>query len=51
MQSRNNDQTWKTGMDNEEHKVTKIIHTKQQQQMNNSDSTKNWVHGPGAPIG
>ena len=38
MQSRDKDQTWKTDTQNNEHKATKIIHTKQQKQMSNSDS-------------
>ena len=50
MQSSDKDQTWKIYIHNKEHKVTKTIHTKQQKQMGNSD-TKNWEHGPGAPVG
>ena len=51
MQSWDIDKTWKTNIHNKEYKVTKMIHTKQQKQINNSDSTKNWKHGPGAPVG
>ena len=31
--------------------ITKIIRTKKQKSMSNSDSTKNWEHRPGVPIG
>ena len=34
----------------QKHEVTKFIHTKQQKQMSNSDTIKNWEHGPGAPV-
>ena len=44
-------QTWKTDQHNKEHKVTKIIRTNKQKLMRNSDSTKNWEHIPGAPVG
>ena len=40
-----------TDTHNKEHKVIKIIHTNQQKQLSNSDSTINWEHGPGAPVG
>ena len=51
MQSRDKDQTWKTGTRNIEHKITKIMHTEWQKQMSNSDSTKSWEHGLGSPVG
>ena len=44
------DQTWKTGTHNKEHKITKMIHSKQQKQMTNSDSTKTLEHRPGALV-
>ena len=34
-----------------ERNVTKIIRIKQQKLMSNSDSVKNWEHGPGALVG
>ena len=49
--SRDKDQKRKTDMHNKEHKVTKIIYTKQQKQTSNSDSTKTLEHGQGAPVG
>ena len=36
---------------NKEHKITEIIRTIQQEKISNSDSTKNWEHGAGAPVG
>ena len=51
MQSSDKEQKWKTDIDNKEHKIIKIIHTKQLKQMSNSDSTKNWEHRQEAPVG
>ena len=36
---------------NKEHKLAKIKYAKLQKYMSNSDSTKNWEHGPVAPVG
>ena len=50
MQSRDKDQTRKTDTHNKEYEATKIIHTNQQKQISNSNSTKNLEHGPGVPV-
>ena len=38
MQFMDKDQTWETDIHNKEHEITKIIHTKQQNQMSNLES-------------
>ena len=50
IKSKNKDHTGKSDAHNKEHKITKITRTKKQMQMSNSDSTKNWENGPGAPV-
>ena len=50
MQSKDKDQTWKTDIYSKEHKVIKIIHTKQQKQISNSDFPKNLIATQGALV-
>ena len=50
-QSSDKDKTGKTDAHNKEHKITKIIRTKKQKLLSNSNSTINWEYGPGTPVG
>ena len=41
----------KTDTLNKDNKITKLIHSMLQKKTKNSNSTKNWAHGSGAPLG